>query len=170
MILVSESNNTFFHCQIFSPPLQFCVVPLNRVSCLWLVLDWYFWFPLYACGCIVNLVNGLSKFPKMRLRIVAKFSLSLGIFLFIKPSIEDLGNGTGAGLWSLDMRERVVREKLGSGLVVASMFLNLQLPSSRHLPKGQETKVAKLTEHGMLILVGIGYGLSLLCHQKEMKF
>ncbi|CDP02425.1 unnamed protein product [Coffea canephora] len=127
--------------------------------------DWYFWFPLYACGCIVNLVNGLSKFPKMRLRIVAKFSLSLGIFLFIKPSIEDLGNGTGAGLWSLDMRE-----KLGSGLVVASMFLNLQLPSSRHLPKGQETKVAKLTEHGMLILVGIGYGLSLLCHQKKMKF
>lgn len=96
----------------------------------------------------MNLVNGLAKFSKTRLRLVAKSSLWLGVFLFIKVAIEDLVNGMVAGLWSLDMRERIVREKLGSGLVISSMFLHLQKPSSRNQQKRQGTKVPKLTEHG----------------------
>ncbi|KAL3525758.1 hypothetical protein ACH5RR_014130 [Cinchona calisaya] len=136
--------------------------------------DWFFWFPLYICGCIVNLVNGLSKFPMMRLRTLAKFSLWLGVFLFIKVAVEGALKGMVAGFWSLDMRERIVREKLGSGLVIGSMFLHLQKkPSSRHQPNGQETEVAKLTKYGMPTLAVIRYGLSILfylCHQKEMKF
>ncbi|KAL8546227.1 hypothetical protein ACS0TY_006078 [Phlomoides rotata] len=78
--------------------------------------DWYLWIPLYSTACVANLVNGAKG--------MGKFALWLGLLLFIKVAVEDLINGAAAaGFWSLDMRERVVREKFGSGLVVTSMFL-----------------------------------------------
>ena len=56
---------------------------------------------------------------------VARVSLLLGLFLFIKVVIEDFVNEI-AGFWSLNLSERVVREKIGSGLVVISLILQLE--------------------------------------------
>ncbi|XP_057500096.1 uncharacterized protein LOC130784282 isoform X2 [Actinidia eriantha] len=81
-----------------------------------------------------------------------------------------------AGFWSLDMRERVVREKFGSGLVISSMFLQLQassIPISYNPTKGHRVDVTKHVKYGMVGLVGIGYGLSygfFMFQKKEMKF
>lgn len=86
-----------------------------------LVSDWYLWFPLYAMACLVNMVNGVPKVTK-----TAKIALLMGIILFLKVVIEDVRFHQGiTGLWSFDMRERLVREKLGSGLVILSMSLQL---------------------------------------------
>uniref|UniRef100_A0A5B7BS30 Transmembrane protein n=1 Tax=Davidia involucrata TaxID=16924 RepID=A0A5B7BS30_DAVIN len=93
--------------------------------------DWYFWFPLYATACVVNLVNGVSIYKIIR--PIAKLALWLGVLLFIKVVIEDFVDGI-AGFWSSDMRERVVREKFGSGLVVISMFLQLEALSTPNHP------------------------------------
>ncbi|XP_057500095.1 uncharacterized protein LOC130784282 isoform X1 [Actinidia eriantha] len=135
--------------------------------------DWYFWFPLYAIACVVNLVNGVSTYNIMR--SVSKFTLWLGFFLLFKVLIEDFVQGI-AGFWSLDMRERVVREKFGSGLVISSMFLQLQassIPISYNPTKGHRVDVTKHVKYGMVGLVGIGYGLSygfFMFQKKEMKF
>ncbi|KAG6421008.1 hypothetical protein SASPL_117555 [Salvia splendens] len=86
-----------------------------------LILDWYFWIPLYASACFVNLLK-FCKPNSPRIRKLAKLGLCLGVFLFIKVGAEDLINGK-CGIWCMNMRERVVRERLGSGLVVCSMFL-----------------------------------------------
>ncbi|KAK6152673.1 hypothetical protein DH2020_012312 [Rehmannia glutinosa] len=126
--------------------------------------DWYFWIPLYATACIVNLVNW-SK-PNSRMRKLAKFAFWLGLFLFIKVSIEDFVKGTD-GFWSTDMKERIVREKFGSGLVIISMFLFLQNSSNSNSHPTQVTK------YGMPILVGIAYGLSFVFfafQHDEMKY
>ncbi|XP_062154232.1 uncharacterized protein LOC133862428 [Alnus glutinosa] len=134
--------------------------------------DWYFWFPLYACACMVNMVNwGISC--RTQIRLIARMSLLLGIFLFIKVVIEDFVNGT-AGFWSLDLSIRVVREKTGSGLVVISMILQLEallLPDDPMLKKRKE--FAKFVGYGMAILVGFGYGLPFVffvVQKGELKF
>ncbi|XP_009629324.1 uncharacterized protein LOC107791533 [Nicotiana tabacum] len=122
--------------------------------------DWYLWFPLYAMACLVNVVNGVTK--------TAKFALLMGIILFLKVVIEDVRfHQRITGLWSFDMRERLVREKLGSGLVILSMSLQL-LKSDTNNPS-----LANHVEFGQSILVAIGYGLSfafLLFSRPEMKF
>lgn len=51
-----------------------------------------------------------------------------GVLLLAKVTVEDYVDGV-SGLLSLDMRERVVREKLGSGLVVLSMTMQLKVSS-----------------------------------------
>lgn len=84
--------------------------------------DWYFWFPLYAIACVVNLVNWAISSKKIKQ--VAEAALWLGMFLFIKVVAEDYVSGV-SGFWSLDLRERVIREKIGSGLVIISMVLQL---------------------------------------------
>ncbi|XP_052195627.1 uncharacterized protein LOC127803444 [Diospyros lotus] len=117
--------------------------------------DWYLWFPLYAAACAVNLVNGASMYIN-QMRQIARLTLWLGGFLLIKPLIEDFVKGI-AGFWSLDMRERVVRERFGSGLAVASMSLQLKASSMSMF----EVKVRPHVEYGMAVLVGITYGLSL---------
>lgn len=66
------------------------------------------------------------------IRRVARLSLLLGIFLFIKVVTEDIVNGI-AGFRSLDLSERVVREKTGSGLVVMCSILQLEALA---LPEG----------------------------------
>ncbi|KAL8546228.1 hypothetical protein ACS0TY_006078 [Phlomoides rotata] len=109
--------------------------------------DWYLWIPLYSTACVANLVNGAKG--------MGKFALWLGLLLFIKVAVEDLINGAAAaGFWSLDMRERVVREKFGSGLVVTSMFL-VSSSDPNHHP-------TRLTKYGMTILVGVAYGLNFI--------
>ncbi|CAI9110040.1 OLC1v1010003C1 [Oldenlandia corymbosa var. corymbosa] len=135
--------------------------------------DWYFWFPLYTCGCIVNLANGLCRFPKTP--TLAKLTLWLGVCLFIKVAVEGLAIGGVSVLWSIDMRERVVREKNGSGLVTASMYVHLMKQLSRHhQPTRHEAEPATLIQNGMLLtLVTVGYGVSVLFylrHHQEMRF
>lgn len=69
----------------------------------------------------------------------AKFALWLGIVLFVKVVIEDFVKGV-AGFCSLDLTERVVREKIGSGLVVISMILHLKSSSLQTDPKDRKKK------------------------------
>ncbi|KAL7224002.1 hypothetical protein ACSBR1_025457 [Camellia fascicularis] len=137
--------------------------------------DWYFWIPLYASACAVNLVNGVSECKIMR--PIARFAQWFGFFLLIKALIEDFVEGID-GFWSLDMRERVVREKFGSGLVIISMFLHFQALSSSSSVKGKptkknEVKVANYVQYGTAVLVAISYGLSFaffIFQKREMKF
>ncbi|KAK4367684.1 hypothetical protein RND71_011476 [Anisodus tanguticus] len=122
--------------------------------------DWYFWFPLYALACLVNMVNGFIK--------IAKIALRMGTILFLKVIIEDVIFHQGiSGTWSFDMRERVVREKIGSGLVILSMSLLLQKGNPNN------TTLSNHAEFGQSILVAIGYGTSFaffLFSKQEMKF
>lgn len=108
----------FFHLAIFLLRTE-TVSSVDLISfCVWLS-DWYFWFPLYALACLVNMVNRFTK--------IAKITLLMGTILFLKVVIEDVCFHQGiSGIWSFDMRERVVREKIGSGLVILSMSLLLQ--------------------------------------------
>ncbi|XP_042063409.1 uncharacterized protein LOC121807257 isoform X2 [Salvia splendens] len=130
--------------------------PLNGICCLLMASlfglstcfqfndpDWYFWIPLYASACFVNLLK-FCKPNSPRIRKLAKLGLCLGVFLFIKVGAEDLINGK-CGIWCMNMRERVVRERLGSGLVVCSMFL-----------------VKDNSRYGLPILVGVAYGISFI--------
>ncbi|KAE8693294.1 sequence-specific DNA binding transcription factor, zinc ion binding isoform 1 [Hibiscus syriacus] len=50
--------------------------------------DWYFWFPLYSCACIVNLLNWRIS-PKGSIKHIAKVALCLGVVLFLKVVVED---------------------------------------------------------------------------------
>ncbi|KAK6798493.1 hypothetical protein RDI58_006196 [Solanum bulbocastanum] len=122
--------------------------------------DWYFWFPLYALACLVNMVNGFTK--------IGKITLLMGTILFLKVVIEDVWFHQGiSGIWSFDMRERVVREKIGSGLVILSMSLLLQKENPNNIT------LSNHVELGQSILVAIGYGLSFaffLFSKPEMKF
>lgn len=63
---------------------------------------------------------------------VAEAALWLGIFLFIKVTAESASLKGASGFLSLDLSERVIREKVGSGLVIISMFL--QLAASKSSP------------------------------------
>ncbi|XP_050363148.1 uncharacterized protein LOC126782038 [Argentina anserina] len=127
--------------------------------------DWYFWFPLYAVACVVNLVNWAIS--SKRIKQFAEAALWLGMFLFIKVVAE---NGT-SGFWSVDLSERVIREKIGSGLVIISMVL--QLMASLSPPEAPTQKMPRYVEYGMGILVGFGYGLPVVFFmvlKGEMKF
>lgn len=56
---------------------------------------------------------------------MTRIALSLGLFLFVKVITEDVITER-VGILSLDLTHRVVREKIGSGLVIASMVLQVQ--------------------------------------------
>ncbi|OAY35377.1 uncharacterized protein LOC110627324 [Manihot esculenta] len=136
--------------------------------------DWYFWFPLYASSCVVNMLNWAisSNF----IRKIAEVTLWLGIFLFFKVVMEDFVNET-AGFWSLDLSERVVREKTGSGLVIFSLILQLQALSKLENSKSGNQRKKKVfprfVEYGMAILVSFSFGLPLVffvVRNEEMKF
>ncbi|KAF8008056.1 hypothetical protein BT93_K1895 [Corymbia citriodora subsp. variegata] len=134
--------------------------------------DWFFWLPLYSFACLVNLTS-LVFFTSKLVASIGKLVLWLGLFLFMKVVMEDYRHEI-AGFWSVDMRERVVREKFGSGLVVLSMFLHLEATSNeKGLLTWKDEGVVKRIELGQMILVSIGYGLSLIFfvfHKDEMKF
>ncbi|CAD5173319.1 unnamed protein product [Musa acuminata subsp. malaccensis] len=133
--------------------------------------DWYFWFPLYAFAFGINLLH--CGFTSNTLSRSAMSILCAGILLLVKVIVEGYVEGV-AGLWSLNMRERVVREKLGSGLVVMSMFLHLKAShASKEAKKGRGELAARSAESGMVILVAASIGLTVyffLTVQEHMKF
>ncbi|KAJ4844864.1 hypothetical protein Tsubulata_004355 [Turnera subulata] len=114
--------------------------------------DWYFWFPLYACACLVNLMNR-SGSSKRIVRQIAKMTVLLGTFLFVKVVVEDFSSGGKAGFWSLDLSERVVREKTGSGLVVVSMLLHLEACTCepKHPLATKNKNFPKYVEYGKVL-------------------
>ncbi|XP_012079553.1 transmembrane protein 220 [Jatropha curcas] len=137
--------------------------------------DWYFWFPLYACASTVNMVNRAIS-SKVIVRQIAKVTLWLAIVLFLKVVIEDFIRGK-AGFFSLNLSERIVREKTGSGLVIISMILQLEASSKpRHemSQKGKNKKeIPRFVEYGMAILVSFSFGLPFIffvVRNGEIKF
>ncbi|XP_077217585.1 transmembrane family 220 helix protein [Tasmannia lanceolata] len=121
--------------------------------------DWYLWFPLYSIGSAVNLLN--ISFPSKTSNQMAKLAFGVGILLFLKVVIEGYMYGL-AGIWSLDMGERVVREKTGSGLVVASMFLQLKASAITKDPnRRKRDEIGRYLECGMALLLVVSFGLSL---------
>uniref|UniRef100_A0A7N0ULR7 Transmembrane protein n=1 Tax=Kalanchoe fedtschenkoi TaxID=63787 RepID=A0A7N0ULR7_KALFE len=133
--------------------------------------DWYFWLPLYVCAGFVNLVQGISLTP--RWRFAAKLGLGLGLCLLMKVVAEDIVYGL-AGFWSMDLSERVVREKIGSGLVVVSMFLQLKaLDSSSYKNGKRRMQISTCVQCGMILLAGVAYGLPFVffvVQRGQMKF
>ncbi|KAJ4965345.1 hypothetical protein NE237_017194 [Protea cynaroides] len=121
--------------------------------------DWYFWIPLYGCAFVVNLINYDSTSKKIRK--IAKITFWLGVFLFCKVVTEDYYLRGLAGFWSFDLGERVLREKIGSGLVVTSMLLQLEASSASDENDDVDLKeldVPIYVEYGMAALVGVSYG------------
>ncbi|WOL20685.1 hypothetical protein Cni_G29490 [Canna indica] len=109
--------------------------------------NWYFWFPIYGLACGVNLllIGFTSKGFSNQLALVVLWG---GTALLVKVMVEDYVQGI-AGLLSLDMHERVVREKLGSGLVIMSMLLHLKAShASEEAKKGEREVVSRLAESG----------------------
>ncbi|XP_050205055.1 uncharacterized protein LOC126655098 [Mercurialis annua] len=130
--------------------------------------DWYFWFPLYACACLVNLVNWRISSETLIIRKIAKVTLWFGIILFLKVVIEDF-----AEFWLLDVSERVVREKIGSGLVIISLILQLEASHSKQFMARREKEYARYVNYGMAMLVIFSIGLPFvffLVKKGEMKF
>ncbi|KAI5581629.1 hypothetical protein BDE02_07G030400 [Populus trichocarpa] len=80
-----------------------------------------------------------------------------------------------AGFWSLDVSERVVREKTGSGLVLISMILHLEAssePKHSKMPR-KRREFPRSVEYGMASLVIFSLGLPFVffvIHDGEMKF
>ncbi|XP_017983217.1 PREDICTED: uncharacterized protein LOC18611012 [Theobroma cacao] len=135
--------------------------------------DWFFWFPLYACACVVNLVNWRNS-SKGAIRHIAKVALFLAVFLFVKVVIEDSLTKI-AGFWSLDLTERVVREKTGSALVIISMILHLKAISDPTdlKQRKKKNKIGRLVEYGMAFVVAFSYGLPFVffvVQKGEMRF
>ncbi|CAH2061331.1 unnamed protein product [Thlaspi arvense] len=92
--------------------------------------DWYFWFPLYTLAFAVNLINSKRVSKSRRIKQITRTTLSLGLFLLVKVVAEDVLTEK-VGVLSLDLTHRVVREKIGSALVIASMVLQLRASSSK---------------------------------------
>ncbi|ONH96702.1 hypothetical protein PRUPE_7G146700 [Prunus persica] len=133
--------------------------------------DWYFWFSLYGGACVVNLVNWAIS--SKAIKHVAEGALWLGIFLFIRVIAESTLVDGVSGFWSLDLSERVIREKIGSGLVIISMILQLTASSLEAPPHKQQNKFPRYVEYGMAILVGFSYGLPFVffvVQKGELKF
>ncbi|KAL0543013.1 hypothetical protein IC582_018100 [Cucumis melo] len=136
--------------------------------------DWYLWVPLYGCACAVNLLKWNVSLEAMN--NVAKAAMGVGICLWVKVVAEDYMNGI-AGFLSLDLSERVVREKTGSGLVVCSMILHL-IAASSSSPKLRRTSKSKRVfprhlTYGIACLVAFSYGLPIfffLVKKGKMKF
>ncbi|KAI5072170.1 hypothetical protein GOP47_0012276 [Adiantum capillus-veneris] len=83
-------------------------------------VDWYWWLPFYASASLISFAHG---FAHARYLLWALLNMFFGLLLFIKVILEAAPIGA---MLSLDMNERVVREKLGSFLVIAAMALQLQ--------------------------------------------
>ncbi|XXG81305.1 hypothetical protein AAC387_Pa09g1973 [Persea americana] len=154
MAITPAGSLVFFSCSLFMASLfaYSASVQFNDP-------DWYFWFPLYASASVVNLL-GICFILKPRNQI-AKFALGVGVFLFLKVVEEGYVCGL-AELWSLDLSQRLVREKMGSGLVVISMVLQLKHSSVPNDPtRRKREKFGSYVALGMVLLVAVSFGLSL---------
>ncbi|CAF2049639.1 unnamed protein product [Brassica napus] len=134
----------------YAPPTLMLLVQAHQTDPL-VTNNWYFWFPLYALASAVNLINSRRICNKSRrIRQMTRTALSLGLFLLVKVITEDVITER-VGIFSLDLTHRVVREKIGSGLVIASMVLQLQASCSKRKEKS--------VDFGMAATVIFGYGL-----------
>eukprot|EP01018_Ginkgo_biloba_P032034 Gb_30901 [translate_table: standard] len=124
--------------------------------------DWYFWLPLYSLASVVNMVNTvrINKTNK-HLVFIAFWG---GLALFVKVVIEACFWETYTIEWKeffcLDLKKTVVREKLGSGLAVISMWLHSKalLPyKQQDRPSSQEVRSSLV--FGMTLLVAVSAGL-----------
>nr|KJB75217.1 hypothetical protein B456_012G033200 [Gossypium raimondii] len=126
-----------------------------------------------CCSLLMAIMFGFSSSVQLNdpgyIKHVAKVALCLGVLLFIKVVVEGYVRKI-AGLWSLDLAERVVREKTGSLLVIISMVLHLVCLSEALDLKQRKTRkivgrgfVAYAFEFnsytGMAGLVAFSYGL-----------
>lgn len=102
---------------------------------------------MYSCAAYVNLKRTLSFVAPKRITAAGIVALWLGMFLLIKVLLEDFF-GDMIGIWSLDMRHRLVREKIGSGLVIWSMIL--QLSVEQDPTKWNSMEIGLLIEFGMI--------------------
>lgn len=102
---------------------------------------------MYSCAAYVNLKRISSFVASKRITAAGIVALWLGMFLLIKVLLEDFF-GDMIGIWSLDMRHRLVREKLGSGLVIWSMIL--QLAVQQNSTNWKSIKIGLLIEFGMI--------------------
>ncbi|XP_008813259.2 uncharacterized protein LOC103723944 [Phoenix dactylifera] len=159
-----------------SPLLPWCSIPMGLLFAYSASIqlndpDWYFWVPLYALASGVNLLQARST--ARILNRVALLDLRLGVVLLLKVVVEAHLYGL-AGFWSLDMRERAVREKIGCGLVVISMFLHIKASrASKETRKGKKERAARFAESGMAILAAVSFGLSVYFYmfvRQHMKF
>lgn len=89
-------------------------------------IDWYFWLPLYTSASLISLLHTVAMTKATR-RAAILTSLC-GMILLVKVVVEayqEHERNRLRALLSLDMEKRVVREKLGSSLVVLGMWLQL---------------------------------------------
>ncbi|XP_021658799.2 uncharacterized protein LOC110648765 isoform X2 [Hevea brasiliensis] len=71
--------------------------------------DWYFWFPLYACACVVNMLNWAIS-SKTFIRKIAEVTVWLGIFLFLKVVVEDFLQASSHLKYSKSRNQRKKKE------------------------------------------------------------
>ncbi|XP_031480822.1 uncharacterized protein LOC116250951 [Nymphaea colorata] len=121
--------------------------------------DWYLWFPLYAFAFGIHLLQSIRIFG--RSKWVAGITFCMALFLFLKVVYEAYAYGGFGEVASLDMEKRVVREKLGSGLVLISMFFQYKASDVADSPvRVRREQIWKTIEYGMLMLVALSFGLS----------
>ncbi|KAH9302901.1 hypothetical protein KI387_014484, partial [Taxus chinensis] len=88
---------------------------------------WYFWFPLYSLASVANMMSAIHINRSQSYTHMVVIAFCGALALLVKVVIEAclFETKTKTLQWkeivSLDMERRVVREKLGSGLVVISM-------------------------------------------------
>ncbi|CAN1814843.1 hypothetical protein LINPERHAP1_LOCUS27243 [Linum perenne] len=92
----------------------------------------------------VNLVGFTGLMSVNKIRMVARLTFWGGQLLLWKVVVEDLVKGN-VGLWCLDLSERVVREKVGSLIVVLSMVLHLKVDEG--MKKGRNW-IAEAVDYG----------------------
>ena len=94
----------------------------------------------------MNLLNWAVS--SKAIRVLAEAELCLAISLFVKVVIEDIVFFNGiSGFWSLDLSERVVREKTGSGLVAIAMVLQMIASSSKIRQRSENKDMNKFTRY-----------------------
>lgn len=117
-------------------------------------IDWYFWFPLYSCACLINLISCIIT-TKLN-KLIARVTLWIGIILCSKVVVEDYVYEI-AGFWSLDLSERFVREKVGSILVVISIILQMEAASDVQKDISNVVKYGEVFKRWKLFLSNLNY-------------
>jgi len=121
--------------------------------------DWYLWLPLYSLASAVNMMAVVNMNRARWSRDIVDITFWLGLTLFVKVVLEACLWETNALKWreflSLDMERKLVREKLGSGQVIISMWLHSKASLSSQ-------NVRSRIELGMILLFAVNGCLCLL--------
>lgn len=117
-------------------------------------IDWYFWFPLYSCACLINLNSCIMKIKLNK--PIATITIWIGILLCSKVVVEDYVYEI-AGFWSLDLSERVVREKVGSIFVIISIFFQMEAASDVQKDISNVVKYGEVFKRWKLFLSNLNY-------------